>query len=397
MTDTRAAGNPVLITGETSFELIQDDSHDEKWLQDLIHRHPGCLPMDQIEPGFERLVPVCMELPVSGGYVDNLFMTPDGNIVIVEVKLWSNSEARRKVVAQALEYATGLFRMNYEALEKAVLSANLIDAQKPNRLYDMFSDDSEALPEARFIDRVNYNLHEGRIALLVVGNGIRTQLEEIYEGLQKHANFQFTFALVEMPVFRYRNDDVSETFVVTPRTLLRTTTVPRFTIQVKSKEAVQIDIIENNSESKSSTKGKNITERRFYEEITESCGNEVRKKLEDFVDKLKLMNVDAELKAGMSIKWVSPENNSVNLGTIHKDGKIEIESYHRFYADYLSNYVDDLSKVFEGNVKEKKDGVRYIVNAKNDKRFTVSEVMEKLDEWCNEIRTCIERIEKDSG
>lgn len=108
-------------------------------VQDLIHRHPGCLPMDQIEPGFERLVPVCMELPVSGGYVDNLFMTPDGNIVIVEVKLWSNSEARRKVVAQTLEYATRLFRMNYEALEKAVLSANLIDAQKPNRLYDMFS------------------------------------------------------------------------------------------------------------------------------------------------------------------------------------------------------------------------------------------------------------------
>ena len=62
--------------------------------------------MDQIEPGIGRLIPVCMELPLSVGPVDNLLVTPEGNVVMVEVKLWSNPEARRKVVAQALDYAT---------------------------------------------------------------------------------------------------------------------------------------------------------------------------------------------------------------------------------------------------------------------------------------------------
>ena len=118
--------------------------------------------MEQIEPGFERLIPICIELPVLGGWVDNLLMTPDGNVVIVEAKLWCNPEARRKVVAQALEYATGLFRMDYEALENAVLNAKFVDAEKPNRLYDMFSHDPEALPEDKFIDRVNHNLINGR-------------------------------------------------------------------------------------------------------------------------------------------------------------------------------------------------------------------------------------------
>ncbi len=43
--------------------------------------------MDEIEPGIGHLIPVCMELPLRVGSVDNLFITPEGNLVIVEVKL----------------------------------------------------------------------------------------------------------------------------------------------------------------------------------------------------------------------------------------------------------------------------------------------------------------------
>ncbi len=50
--------------------------------------------MDQIEPGIGPLVPVCMELPLHVGSVDNLFITPEGHLVVVEVKLWRNPEAR---------------------------------------------------------------------------------------------------------------------------------------------------------------------------------------------------------------------------------------------------------------------------------------------------------------
>ena len=69
----------------------------ERWLQEQIHWNLTCLRMDQIEPGIGRLIPVCMELPLSVG-----------NLVMVEVKLWSNPEARRKVVAQVLGAEVGL-------------------------------------------------------------------------------------------------------------------------------------------------------------------------------------------------------------------------------------------------------------------------------------------------
>jgi hypothetical protein len=75
--------------------------------------------MEQIEPGFGRLIPVCKELPLTfgagkSGSLDNLFVTRGGGLFLTEAKLWRNPEARRSVVAQAMEYAAALFRLNYD-------------------------------------------------------------------------------------------------------------------------------------------------------------------------------------------------------------------------------------------------------------------------------------------
>jgi hypothetical protein len=45
----------------------------DAWLHGLIMKHPKLLPIDQIEPAFADLVPICRELPTtrSGGYLDN--------------------------------------------------------------------------------------------------------------------------------------------------------------------------------------------------------------------------------------------------------------------------------------------------------------------------------------
>src|SRR5262245_22017661 len=76
---------------------------DEAWLQRLIFHHPSCIPTGQIEPGFDELISVCCEFPTPRGSVDNVFITTSGDLVIAEVKLWRNPEARRKVVAQVLD------------------------------------------------------------------------------------------------------------------------------------------------------------------------------------------------------------------------------------------------------------------------------------------------------
>ena len=82
-----ATGKPILVSGNDTVELRPVRGQNERWLQELIHRHPRCLPMEQIEPGLGQLIPVCLELPLRVGSVDNLMVTPEGNVVIVEVKL----------------------------------------------------------------------------------------------------------------------------------------------------------------------------------------------------------------------------------------------------------------------------------------------------------------------
>ena len=397
MTDSRAAGYPLLVSGEKSFQLeplqLQDGSWYEKRLQRLIHQHPRCLPMEQIEPGFDRLIPICVELPVEGGYVDNLLMTSDGNIVIVEAKLWRNQEARRTVVAQALEYATGLFKMNYEDLENAVLKAQFIDVEKPSRLYDMFSHDPEALPEDKFIDRVNHNLINGRIVVLIVGDGIRSQLEDLYDGLQAHAKFQFTFALVEMPVFRRDIGETSEELIVIPRTMLKTVTVERFIIRVDNGKDIQVeDTTESTGDKKKvSSKRRSITANQFYETIQENYGIELRNKLEEFVSTLETIAVYPDFKNSLNLKWDTPQGHAINLGYITRDGSITIESWAPSESHVMlsEEYIQRLSKVLNGKVHKHR-----LLTVKN-KFFRIDEIAEKLDDWRTEISTFIDNIMED--
>jgi hypothetical protein len=65
---------------------------DEAWLQNLVHTTPACLPISEIEPGLGRLVPIGREFPTPHGPVDNLLMTPAGDIALVETKLFRNPE-----------------------------------------------------------------------------------------------------------------------------------------------------------------------------------------------------------------------------------------------------------------------------------------------------------------
>ena len=96
-----ARGTPLVVSGNTSVVLRRVRDLEERWLQELIHRHPTCLPMDDIEPGVGRLIPACMELPVEVGKIDNLFITPEGHLVVVEVKVPDSSLDRGRADAIA--------------------------------------------------------------------------------------------------------------------------------------------------------------------------------------------------------------------------------------------------------------------------------------------------------
>jgi hypothetical protein len=82
----------------------------EAHIQALIHEHPACLPIVEIDAMFSGPVPICTELNTPAGPIDNFMVTPSGLPVLIECKLWRNPEARREVVSQILDYAKELSR-----------------------------------------------------------------------------------------------------------------------------------------------------------------------------------------------------------------------------------------------------------------------------------------------
>jgi hypothetical protein len=97
-----------------------NDAVKEAEIQALVHAHPACLPIAEIDSAFAGPVPICAELPTLAGAIDNFLVTPSGLPVLVECKLWRNPEARREVVDQILDYAKELRLWSSSDLQRAV-------------------------------------------------------------------------------------------------------------------------------------------------------------------------------------------------------------------------------------------------------------------------------------
>ena len=198
--------------------------YDEGWLQQMLASHPQAMPIAEIEPVLEGAVPVCLEFETKAGPADILLVSPRGDIVIVECKLWRNPQARREVVGQILDYAKELPHLSYGAFETAIQRATPANGmKKTDSLYARVGAEADGSDEASFIDSVSRNLKRGRFLLLIVGDGIREGVEQITEFLQGHAGMHFTLGLVEVAVFRSPTGG----YLVQPRVLAKTQMVSR--------------------------------------------------------------------------------------------------------------------------------------------------------------------------
>jgi hypothetical protein len=170
-----------------------DGAVSEADIQALVHKHPGCLPIAEIDPMFSGPVPICTELNTVAGPIDIFMVTPSGLPVLIECKLWRNPEGRREVVGQILDYAKELSRWSSSDLQREVSRRLNRDG---NPLLEMVRAVDSKVEEMPFNDALTANLRRGRFLLLIVGDGIREGVEAIAEYLQRHAGLHFSLGLV---------------------------------------------------------------------------------------------------------------------------------------------------------------------------------------------------------
>jgi hypothetical protein len=210
------------------------DAVSEATIQALVHEHPSCLPIAEIDPMFCGPVPICMELNTPAGPIDNFMVTASGLPVLVECKLWRNPEGRREVVGQILDYAKELSRWSSSDLQREV-SRRLKRGGNP--LLEMVREAGHEVDEIGFNDALTLNLRKGRFLLLIVGDGIREGVEAIVEYLHAHAGLHFTLGLVEMPIYVLAGGEK----IVVPRVMARTEQIVRTVIEVPEGMTLQVE------------------------------------------------------------------------------------------------------------------------------------------------------------
>lgn len=235
----RRTATPLLVTTNpaTAQPLSRRDmrthelsGYNERFVQELVQRSPTVLPIAEIEPAFSPLTAVCMELPLESGYLDNLLITPRGDLVAVECKLWRNAEARREVIAQIIDYAKDLQSLSYDGLEIAIRQARNEGRFSLYAHVAAETDDTDALlEEAPFVDAVSRNLRRGRCLLAIIGDGITEGAEGLTEFLQQHAGLHFALVLVQLSIHELPGTDQ---LIVVPSIPLRTTNIVRGIVQV---------------------------------------------------------------------------------------------------------------------------------------------------------------------
>lgn len=312
------------------FDLATGSGHDERWLQNLIYAHPSLIPVEEVEPVFSGVTPVCRELPTAVGPLDLVFVNGQGLLTLVECKLWRNPEARRKVVGQILDYAQQISRWSYEELEAAIARA---EDKSGSSLWEIARAAFGIKDEARFIDSVTRHLRSGTFLLLIVGDGIRENTENIASFLQEYAGLSFALGLVEERLFKVPG---GENILVQPRILAKTVELGR--LIVKAEPGVTIANVSSPAVQKSGVAA-TLSETMLVEEM---AGNsELADKLRRLFGRIKEEGFRLDpLKSGMKVQ---PEGMKMNLLVFERTGTVR--NYGCGTSDVGRAYLDRLASL----------------------------------------------------
>ena len=324
-------GDPIVL----SKIEISDGSYNEKFIQELVFNHPSCLPVSEIDRAYEELVPICMELNTPAGPLDALYVTPTGRLVILEAKLWRNPEARRKVVAQILDYAKEFSRWDYEDLQRE--TSRRLD-RKGNALFELVAKKYPDTNEAQFVDEVQQSLKQGRFLLLILGDGIREGAAAIADFIGSVGSLEFTFGLVELAL--YKDDEVG--MVVQPRVIARTVEMDRYVIRLPDGayiEDEETQVARDDSELSESA----LFYRSFWSEFLSEL--QLDDASQQFANPTKSENIYFKVPPAMSTAWISAyfSKSTDTVGVYLRTSKKEVgDTYYRALLADKENIENDL-------------------------------------------------------
>ena len=388
---------PILIKPDQAGQVLEpidpsQKTFSEMWLQELIQSNPQILPVDEFEPIYWPLVAIGREIPTKSGPIDNLFISVSGYPVLVETKLWRNSEAKREVIAQVLDYAGELSKWTYSDLEAITIKRTKKGVLE--LIQESLYSDPEKIPTE---DQITKNLRLGRILILIVSDHIRESLITMLDYINKYSHLATNVGLVELQC--YRLPEKGEEIFVVPSIVAKTEIVERSIVQVTllPEQPYLISVSMKKDDKKDLKYRSTLTEDAFWEGVNNQAPKSVNamQLIFNHFEKNPYVNIQMRQSA-IVIRVQCPESDqSVSALILYLSGNIEC------WPDTL------LTQLQKGNIDQNL-GESYLLElrkilsnrSKNGRIFLQSEkinlekLFETTDSFIHNVSTSIPLIEE---
>lgn len=180
---------------------------DEDNLQNFIYENPDSIPLYEIDENI-RLLILAREFPTNSGNIDALGIDENGELYIIETKLYKNPD-KRLVVAQVLDYGASL-SVSYndkndffQILETKVNQHFNIGLSQ--KICDFFGYSNEATIE--LINILKYNLINGKFRFVVLMDKLEKRLRDLILFLNR--NSRFDIYGVELEFYKYDDFEIT--------------------------------------------------------------------------------------------------------------------------------------------------------------------------------------------
>jgi hypothetical protein len=186
--------------GKKSQKIEKSNFDKENYLQNYIHENPESIPVYEIAED-KKLFVVAREFSTESGPIDALALDKDGDIYVVETKLYKNPD-KRTVVAQALDYGASLWRHSdynqlIDKIEKEVESK--FKTKFNDKLKGFFGIDDDQLNF--LLESLRDNLDKGNIKFVILMDTIAERLKDLIVYINQ--NSQFDIYAVSMEYYKF--------------------------------------------------------------------------------------------------------------------------------------------------------------------------------------------------
>jgi hypothetical protein len=182
-----------VVEGGRTKVLENQNFDNEKLLQDVLEKFPEFIALDDLGAA-EPFMVIGREVATPAGYIDVLCIDGEGILTVIETKLARNSQIRREVIGQVLEYVAQVSKWSVHDVlmvaSKYFQSPNIDgDHRKLSLLEKLASVDDGDITADDIYEKIESNLRKGLIKVIIASDTIPDTLRDTVIFINSFSNF----------------------------------------------------------------------------------------------------------------------------------------------------------------------------------------------------------------